>query len=400
MTKSRILFINSQQDNSEFMENITCKLQDEWEFKIIGSGAEALKALKEVSYDVVVSEMSLQDMEGCQLLQRVSEVKPGTIRFILSANIDKEAIILTTGCVHQYISTPCDPEDFKKLLSNSIGLRKILSNPELHARIANIKSLPSPPEIYNQLMTELQSEDTSVFKVANIIKKDVSITAKLLQLANSSYFGLRSHVENPLNAINLLGLDNVKNLVLAVGVFNQFDDPKLPEFSFNDIYNRSITVGTSSRTYATILGLSHQMADDALIAGMLHNIGKLIMITNFQSELRECIRQSKEKSISIYQAEKEMLGVTDAEIGAHLLSLWGLPDSILEAVVLHYLPHKAPSILMNVLTTVHLAYAVEHDQRRKIKDESASALDMEYLSKLNLKNQLASLQGLAMATVC
>jgi len=399
MGTRNLLFVDDQNDIREFINRISSSLGDEWEIEIAPDGARALEILNDRKVDVLVSELALTDMNAAELYKEVSRKYPGVIRFILTADTDRKLIMQTLGYVHQYLPKPCDVKAFFGVMQNSVRLREILSNEKLHARIASIKSLPSPPEIYNQLISELQSDNVSMQNIANLIKKDMGITAKLLQMINSAYFGLKNHIESPLQAVNMLGLDTVKNLVLTVGTFSQFKDPGVPGFSLETIYNYSVNVGACSRTYATILGLSRQGAEDSLMAGMLFDIGKLIMVTNFYGELKESSRLAYEKSIPLFEAEREVMGVNDAEIGAHLLSLWGLPDPILEAVALHYTPRFSPCQGKNVLTAVHLAYAADHDQRHNIVDNESSALDMEYLSTLNLQSKVQSLRSFAAATV-
>jgi len=214
-------------------------------------------------------------------------------------------------------------------------------------------------------------------------------------MVNSAFFGLQNYIESPAHAVNLLGLDAVQNIVLAAGVFDQFEDPKLPGFSLENIYKRSMAVGAGAKFLATTFGLMRRLTDEALMAGMLHDVGKLVMLSHFQGELQESVRLSESESMSLHQAQKEILGCNDAEIGAHLLSLWGLPDSILEAVALHYSPSISPSPIMNVLTSVHLAFALDYDLINKIRDPELSVVDMDYLDKLNMSNQLDSLRNIS-----
>jgi putative nucleotidyltransferase with HDIG domain len=298
---------------------------------------------------------------------------------------------------HQYVTKPCKPQTLEMMLQNSLGLRRLLTNEALHSRIAKIGSLPSPPAIYNQLVGELQSETANMQKIANLIRQDVSITAKLLQIINSAYFGLPTHVESPLQAVNLLGLDTVKSVVLTAGVFSQFDDPRLPEFSIDQIFNHSIAVGTSARHFANAFGLERRQSEDSLMAGMLHDIGKLVMLTEFKEELSLALKLSERESIRFYEAERRIFGVTHADIGAHLLSLWGLSDSILEAVALHATPNLAPSPMVNVLTAVHLANAIDHDQRSLTNDPMSTYADMAYLKGLGIAGQLPFLRTLCLA---
>jgi len=355
------------------------------------SGKEALAAMEKQPFDLVVSDMMMPEMNGAQLLKKVRELYPGTVRFILSGHSGRELILQSVGYAHQYIAKPCDPDKLKSYLNNSSGLRQILANPELHARIAKVKTLPSPPDIYNQIVLELQSETASIDTIAKLISKDVSLSAKLLQIVNSAFFGLPQRVESVAKAVSYLGLNTVQGLVLTAGVHVQLKNAAIPEASIESIFNHSIAVGTHAKTTAVEIGLQQRDAEDARIAGMLHDIGKLVMLANFKDEMNAAIKLAQEKSIEPYLAEREILGANHGEIGAHLLSLWGLHDPILEAVALHHNPQHATQPTRNILTAVHIANAIDNSKPGD-RSELVSALDKEYLEALDLIDQVSHLQ--------
>jgi len=399
MSVKRILFVDDQSSEADNLESIIKSLGDDWESEIVSNGTHALEVLQRSACDVIVTEMKLPDMSGVDLLKKAIEHCPGSVRFVLSGDSDRGQILQGSGSIHQFIAKPYPPAKFKAVLNSSLSLRQLLSNDTLQARIASISSLPSPPEVYNSLVKELQSETASIQKIADLIRQDISITAKLLQIVNSAFFGLSSTVNNPLQAVNILGLETVKSLVMAAGIFNQFDDSKSSEFSINSIFNHSVAVGASARLFATALGLETKATEDSLLGGMLHDVGKLVMFTYFYTELDNAAKLARENSIPLHEAEKQIMGVTDAEIGAYLLSLWGIPDAILEAVALHYLPHKSTNPILDVLTCVHLAYAFNLDQDNDNTDPSLSALDLDYLQNLGIGDQVEDLRNLCMGAV-
>jgi HD-like signal output (HDOD) protein len=384
----RILFADDHPMNVADLRRLAKGLGQEWESEIAEGGTQALAALEKECFDVVVSELAMSDMNGVQLLKKVKELCPGSVRMVLSEQADRELVLQVSKYAHQILAKPIEPIAFNKIVENSLGLRKILDNQEMHERLASVESLPSPPRIYNELVSELQSETSSMQNIADLVGQDVSITAKILQLVNSAYFGLPTHIESPQHAVSLLGLDTLQSLVLAVGVFDQFEDPKFPGFSIDSIYDHSMAVGANARNLANCLGLQKRQSEDSLMAGMLHDVGKLVLLKHFQPELKKALELASEKSIPLHEAEKEVLGVTHAEIGAHLLSLWGLQDSILEAVALHPSPKNAASPMVNALTAVHIAYALDQDSDSRTGDNDQSALDMQYLEELDISGQL------------
>jgi len=387
MPCKRILFVfaDEQPQVIESIRQILNRRQNEWDIRFVGSGLEALSALKRDPVDVIVTDMVMSGMSGIELLTQVAELYPGTVRFIQSGEADRQVMLQSIGVAHRSITKPCKPETLRHFLTTSLGLRELLHQEGLHARIAAIGSLPSPPGIYNELITELQSDSTSIKKIADIISHDVSLTAKLLQMVNSAFFGLPSHVESVTQAVNLLGLAAVKGLVLTAGAFSKFEVPNLPPISIDSIYSHSLAVGTRAQKIARAIRLAPPMCDEALMAGMLHDIGKLVLLMHFEEELGEALRLAEDQQIPLFEAEKQVLGVTHADIGTHLLSLWGLPDSILEPVALHHDPQRMPIPQCSILTAVHIANGLDHEREN---GGDTAYLDQDYLAKLGLADRI------------
>jgi putative nucleotidyltransferase with HDIG domain len=299
-------------------------------------------------------------------------------------------IMQSVGYAHQYLAKPCDPDVLRSAISRSLALKNLLSNPRLHGLIADIKALPTPPALYDKLVAELQSEESSAKTVAEIIASDIAMTAKLLQVVNSAFFGMPTRVESALRAVNLLGLDTVRALVLTVGIFAQSETNPLGGISVDSIYSHSLAVGAAAKRLARALGLDARQSDDALMAGMMHDIGILISLTHLRKEMKGALDMSRTQSINYRQAEIEVMGVSHAELGAHLLSIWGLPDIIVEAVAFHHNPNDGVNKSIGVLTAVHLANAflpqLGNDQ------ESPASLHDGYVSRLGLEARLSELR--------
>jgi HD-like signal output (HDOD) protein len=390
----RVLFVDSQPENENDLQTLIDELGPEWECHICRNCDDAFQVLEKAQFDVVISEMLMNDMDSAQFHKKLSELYPGTVRIIYSENTDKGIYFKAAKFIHQFIAKPCAVDIIKKIIRNSIGLSNLLGDEKLRARIRSIDDLPSFPEIYIQLEKELQKDDISIRRVADLIRQDVYITAKLLKITNSAFFGLTTYVNNPLQAVNLLGLHTVQSIVMAASVFEQFKYPNLPGYSLDIIFNESIAVGAGAQALANSFGLSKQMTDDSLLAGMLHDVGKLIMLTYFQKEFVRAVKMSENDGIPLEEAEREIIGISHAEAGAYLLSLWGLPGSVVEATAFHSNPNLTPSPVMNVLTTVHLAYAFNQEKAIQEKETDSSALDMEYLEKLDLSKKVKFLKPL------
>jgi putative nucleotidyltransferase with HDIG domain len=394
MPTAKIIFVG-QQDIADELNLSFGADRSRWSACFAATGGEALSQLRTTECDVVVTELALPDMAAIDLLRQVQEEFPKAARLVLSAAGDPQSMMRSLAVAHQILRKPCSPEMLEKQVANSLAMRTILNDDNLHARIAKIDKLPVLPSIYKQLVEEMQSETASVQKIAELIRRDVAITARVLQMINSAHFGVSRHVDSALQAVNLLGLDNVKSLVLTAGVFSQFKESGLAGFLLDEIYGHSLTVGTSAQYFANAFGLGRQQAEEALTAGTLHDIGKLILVTNFEKEAKEIVKTVKEQDLPLHTAERQMLGVSHCEIGAHLLSLWGLSDHVLEAVAFHDAPETSAHPTLNVLAAVHLANAFDHDQRIPNREPKFTTANVDYLNQIGLGSQLTQLRALS-----
>jgi putative nucleotidyltransferase with HDIG domain len=390
MPKASILFVDDDPNVLNGLRRMMHPFRDEYDLLFANGGQEALEMMGQKPSDIVISDMRMPGMTGAELLHKIYDQYPGTIRFILSGHSDRELIMQSVGFAHQYLAKPCDPESLRNSINRSLALQALLGNPYLHRCIANIKSLPTPPPLYEALVFELQSEEVSVKSIGEIISRDIGMTAKLLQIVNSAFFGLPTRVDDTVRAVNLLGLDTVRALVLAVGIFEQSQVQPLLGMSVDSIYQHSLSVGTAAKKLAKAIGLDRKQADEALMAGMMHDIGQLVCLIHLREELQEVLEATRQKQSALYRAEIKVIGVSHADIGAHLLSLWGLPTAIVEAVAFHHNPVDHINPNPSALTAVHLANAFVHQIANN--DNIDRHLDIDYISRLGLANRLPELR--------
>jgi len=276
-------------------------------------------------------------------------------------------------------------------MKSASSLHDHLLGPSLRSRIETIESLPTLPELYNQLLSELSSADVSLKRVADLVTQDVAISAKLLQVVNSAYFGMGTRVNDVHMATNYLGVDTVKGIVLSAGVYSNTGSSGIAGFTPSTLYDRGVAVGTKARFIAYSFGLTRQHVDDALTAGLLHDVGKLVLMSSFEQEFKAACELSRKDSIPLHVAEEKTLGANDAAIGGFLLATWGLSDGIIEAVAVHYQPSLAAQPELNATAAVHLSYASECGQQGT---EDQSAFDIGYTDTLGITNQLSQFSGL------
>ncbi len=387
----RILFVDDEPNILEGLERMLFPMQREWEMAFIGSGQEALEIMSRKPFDVIVSDMRMPGMDGAELLIAVMKHYPQMVRFILTGQSDKETILRSMGAAHQVLAKPCNPKALKTCVDRAFALRDVLGSRSVKKLVSQIGALPALPDAYNKLMAELQSPDASVQVIGKIIDADVGMTARILQMVNSVFFGVRKHVSNVEQAVSLLGLDAIKALLLMVGVFPQIKSAKLSEtFSSEAFWHHCMAVAACSQKIALCENAGKDIISDAHTAGLLHDSGKLALVVNCPDEYNHAFDYAFVNSVSLAEAERETLGCTHAELGAYLLGIWGLPDPVVEAVAFHHSPSQCPNPSLSALTAVHAANVIDLEEDTETNLTPCAGFDEAYLAGLGLGNRIPS----------
>jgi HD-like signal output (HDOD) protein len=362
-------------------------MRTEWEMSFAQGGEAALELMKAGGFDVVVSDMRMPGMNGIDLLSEVKQRLPDSVRIVLSGQMDREAVLRSVGCVHQFLTKPCNPEDLRTTIRRALALRAQLSSERLMQVVSRINSLPSVPALHVQIQDALREEKGSIEDVGRIIKNDIGMSAKVLQLVNSSFFGVSQRMTDPVEATVYLGLDTITSLVLTSQVFGlgrEFYQPDILE----RLWTHSLATGSYARTIAKLENMDAKTAERAFMAGMLHEVGYLIMGSELPDELVRALRFSVKFSVPAHAAEHRLLGGSHAAIGAYLLGIWGLPDPVVEAVAFHHTPSECPDERFSIVTAVHVATSLDAGPGGNAVAERENELDLAYLEKLQLTARL------------
>lgn len=228
---------------------------------------------------------------------------------------------------------------------------------EILKRLNLIKDLPTLPVIALEINRMLANDRTSVDLLSQLIEKDQAIVSKLLKLVNSSFFGVRSKVTTVQEAVVRLGFNSVRNVVVSVSVFESLvlDNAEDIDFNIEDFWAHSVAVAMTSRYLSEQSGI--QDPDDCFVAGLLHDIGLIIIARFFPDILAKILRQVKEQNVSIYDAEKEIIPIRHNKIGELIARRWQLPPSMCDTLKYHHTPNKG-AVNPELLTVVHLADAI------------------------------------------
>jgi len=386
MTTRRVLFVDDDPNILSGIRRLLRSLRDDFELHFAESGKEALEIMAGTTFDIVVSDMRMPGMDGADLLKKVQELYPCTIRIMLTGQADQDSILRTVGVVHQFLEKPSDPELLKSALIRSSALYTFLTDGRIKEIVSRIESLPSLPDIYIQLQQAMIAPDVSVKEVAAIIEKDMAMSAKVLQLVNSAFFGIFQTVDSPARAVGLLGLDTIKGLVLGVQVFEGMrSSSKL--FSLNCLMEHSMAVGACAKKIALTESNDKAVIDHSFIGGILHDVGKLVLASRMQEEFDQSILLTQEQHISSLEAELQVVHTGHDSIGAYLIGIWGLPGPVVEAIGFHHRPGELPVNMFSPTLAVHAANALYYENRPHERDTPA-CLDLEYLEKIGMNNRV------------
>lgn len=387
--KKRFLFVDDDANILQGLRRMLRSRRNEWEMAFAQSGEEALRLMDEQPFDAVVTDMRMPAMDGASLLDEIKGRTPGTIRIILSGQSDDDTVLQALAPTHQYLSKPCDSETLKQTLSRACALHDLLKDEQMKALIGSMQSLPSISAIHTQLLQKLRSPEATTDDVGEVIRRDMGMTTKILQLVNSAQFGPPRPVADPGEAARILGLETIRALATTVQENSLVAETLLPDFSLSDLWRHSLTVGTLARAIAGDATPENWSPDGAMMAGLLHDTGKLVLAARAPERYAAAISLAREQNKTPIEAETEIFGTTHAEVGAYLLGMWGLPDVTVEAVAFHHRPGDCPSEGPHPSGVLHVADALLHRLSPKSSQGAAVPLDEAYLQSVGQAERIS-----------
>ncbi|EKD87752.1 MAG: Response regulator receiver modulated metal dependent phosphohydrolase [uncultured bacterium] len=311
-------------------------VSNQWIILTAESAADALEIISRESVDIIISDLRMPIMDGVTLLGIVANQSPSTLRIAITGDADPVLCQQATLVAHQFIAKPIEPQELTRIINQAVGVSSLVMKADVKKAILKIANLPSQPSLYNQLLAELNKPDVDLDYLASVISQDISMTAKILQLVNSAYFGLAREVKEVSQAVFYLGVETIRDLSLSVHLFSQFDQALIARSGLGNLWDHSLRVASCSRAIAASSISDKKLISGAFTAGLLHDIGKLILGTtapDFYSSKKYL--QVEDKFQNLMQ-EKLEFGSTHADIGAYLLGSWGLPQEIINAVLTHH----------------------------------------------------------------
>ncbi len=286
----RLLFVDDEALLLNGLRRALHGMRQEWDMQFVDSAA-ALQALDHEPFDAIISDMRMPIMDGAHLLEQVKERHPDVVRIILSGQSSREAVLRSISLAHQFLSKPCDPQELVTRLAQAFAMRDLLSNQSVKTIISRMPSIPSLPTLYEELTAVLRREDFSLPQIERIVAKDVGMAAKVLQLANSAFIGTQGRVSSLLQAVSLIGTDTVRTLVLSVHVFSRCDTNSEVAAYLPALWDHSVAAASLAQRIASSQGCTRAVVEESFTAGLLHDIGKVILLAEMLGKYRQIPRR-------------------------------------------------------------------------------------------------------------
>ncbi|MHB1307736.1 MAG: HDOD domain-containing protein [Limisphaerales bacterium] len=382
----RILFVEDEPSIRMALQWMVRPMQAEWETRFAEDAAAGLLVLEQWPAEVVVSDFSMPGLDGADFLQEVMRRYPRTVRLILSGYAPEGAMVRCVGVIHQFLLKPCSPAILKQTIARIDRLASSVRNESLMRMLNRLTHLPTPPRLYVELSELLQSPETGLEDIAAAVERNPDLTSRVLKLVNSGFFGLGQPVSNLLQALGYVGMEVLKGLVLALQTFHPYTLHHPPGINVEEVWQHSVRVAGLAREIAR---LESGPADAAFVAGLLHDIGKLVFALNCPEEYLAATRLTGELSLPLVEAEEKVFGCHHADLAGYLLGLWGLPPEVVEAIALHHdLEIVEERTEFTALTAVHVANACANAQPEAIASGQVPGLNLGYLRQLGVLDRL------------
>ncbi len=351
MSKPVVLFVD---DEPQVLDGLRTRLYRQrrvWDLHFVDSGRAALALMSEQPVDVVISDLRMPEMDGATLLSEVCRRWPRTTRIAMSGQAESGLALRAAGVSHQFIAKPSEPGVIEDAISRVCELRAAIGDEAVLSMVGRIDRLPPLPRIYSQLVEALAREDVTSAQLAAIIKRDVAMSAKVLQMVNSAFFRLSRSIATVDEAVVYLGFNTIKYLSLAAELFGREVLSEAARAEVAALQDHAMRTAYLAQHLAP----PSVSRDDAFVAGLLHDVGKLVLVTESPEHLKPPRAPARQLGVPMHAAELDLYGMTHAQIGGYLLGLWGLPESVVEAAAFHHSPERLTGTTLDLCSLTLVA---------------------------------------------
>lgn len=356
---SRILFVDDEPYLLDAFRRLMRGMRHEWECEFAGGGAQGLEALAAGPCDLVVSDMHMPGMNGVQFLSEVMSRHPATVRIVLSGHASPDLVVGTIGVAHQFLAKPVGPDVLIAAIQRALELRSLLTSEGTRLGIAAIGTIPSLPELSTRFVEAAGASVVDTRRLAGIAATDIGLAARILQMVNSAFFSFQGSAQGLEDALRLLGAERIRLLLDSPVALVPLDPEACVELDATSLWAHSVSTARLAAELARMEHSPTRVVDEAYAAGLLHDLGKIILFLRAHDLYNEVMVLARSTGGASDRLERERIGATHCEVGAYLLGIWGLPDAILEAVAAHHDPAGVKRAGFSPLLAVHVASAMD-----------------------------------------
>ncbi|MCA1945558.1 MAG: HDOD domain-containing protein, partial [Desulfovibrio sp.] len=281
MNRRTVLFVDDDAGVLEGMRLTMHSLRNEWRALYAMNAQDALGLLEQQQVDVVITDIRMPGMDGVSFLRLVQERYPATVRVILSGYSEQESNLQSVKPAHQFLPKPCPTAVLKETLRRAAWLGQLLQREEMRRIVLAVDSLHTLPSVIMALNLELALPEPSLTKIGRLVEQDPALSASLLKVVNSAFFGLFKHITSPAQAVAYLGTETLRGLALGVHLFSLVPDDSPLAGIIRPLWRHGLQVGQYAKAIANAEGASQHLAGICFVAGLLHDIGKVIFAGNF-----------------------------------------------------------------------------------------------------------------------
>jgi putative nucleotidyltransferase with HDIG domain len=376
----RILFVDDEPSIRGIYEMLEPFFGEGYGVSTAPGGEEALRLMDEQPFDVVVSDLTMPKMTGIELLSEVSRRYPATARIVVSGFADEITAAKCLMIGHRYFTKPFDPTALSDVVRSLCDARTSAANEKVREYVGKIDAIPTLSRTYLELTKALRSTSLPLRDISAIIEQDLALTAKVLQMVNSVRFAPVRKIRSVFEAVQMIGFEVVRALVLSIQVF-EFCQSTSKTDLFQTVWNHSLRTAIRAKKLAEAENLSVEECDDTFLLGLLHDIGKVVLGASCSDEYLAIWKDSRTDSASLLAAEAHAFGADHAHVGAYLLRLWGLPEPIAGAVEFH---HSLASVEISETTPLLLVHAAQE----LAPERGSGQLDLQLLERLGLESRV------------
>ncbi|MFT5924520.1 MAG: HD-like signal output (HDOD) protein [Paraglaciecola sp.] len=364
----KVLFV----DDEQFILNALNRalFTTGWQIKYATSGEQALDILKNFAADFIVSDMRMPGMNGVDLLEKVSQLYPSTVRIILSGHADLDLSVRASYVAHQWFNKPCDLLVLKTEIERINNIRCDIAYEEVRQIVGAVNTLPSVPKTFINIKIMLRTKSVTMKDISSLIAEDPSLCAKVLQVVNSSFIISSNNVTKIEDAVIRLGVEAVSNIVAVAEIYSSI--VAVPSVFLQETLQKGLQIAKLASKIA-----EKSDRDITMLAGILHNIGELIL-WQLNPEGINVYLENRKRGQDNTELEQQIFNVDNIQIASYLLHLWHFPYSIIECITLQNKIDKLINYEFGGAVAIYIAKSIINGQE----------VDEEIISHFGISEQL------------